>query len=217
MNAKSTRLFGFAFAFALALVAGARPASADPRTPTAATPTPAGARALVVLGAPVQGNGRIAGGLERRLQTAARAATRDPQAKLFVTGGAVANTHAEGPAMKQWLVAHGVDAKRIVVEDRARFTRENASLTVPLLERAGVSHVTVVTERFHVARGVVDMKAALRAAGLRGVGVDAVAAPDKLSPAERAEVARGEGAKIDRDRELWKQAAASAARPKSAR
>jgi uncharacterized SAM-binding protein YcdF (DUF218 family) len=114
--------------------------------------------------------------------------------------------------MRRWLVQRGVDPKRILVEPRARFTRDNARLSVPLLQRAGATHVTVVTERYHLRRGVADMKAALRAAGIRNVGVDGVAAHDGLRGADRRRAQAMEGEKMKRDRALWAESAAPSSR-----
>lgn len=159
--------------------------------------------AIVVYGCAVADDGTASGGLDRRLTTALNAATSDPKAPIVVTGGAVANRFAEAHVMRDWLVQRGVDPKRIVVEDRARFTRENAMLAVPILQRLGATRVTVVTERFHVRRSVVDMKDALRAAGVRGVGVTSVAAPDRLTAAERVIKNREEAEKVMRDHAMW--------------
>lgn len=38
------------------------------------------------------------------------------------------------------------------VEDKSRDTRENAAFTVPLLKKAGVSHIVLVTHGFHMPR-----------------------------------------------------------------
>jgi uncharacterized SAM-binding protein YcdF (DUF218 family) len=167
-----------------------------------AAPT-GGRRALVVLGTAARSDGSPSPGLSHRLDAALHEAARDPKALVVVTGGAVANRVAEGPAMRDWLVAHGVDRSRIAVEGRARFTRDNARLTVPLLRRASATHVTVVTERYHVRRGVLEMKAALRAAGMRRVGVDAIAAPDGLRGGDQRRVHDIERQKWSRDRALW--------------
>jgi uncharacterized SAM-binding protein YcdF (DUF218 family) len=102
--------------------------------------------------------------------------------------------------MRSWLVERGVDPKRIQVEAAARSTRDNARFTVPLIRRTGASHVTIVTERYHVLRSVSNMKAALREAGLKKVGVDAIAAPDDLRGEARDAARRGERDKLVRDR-----------------
>ena len=137
-------------------------------------------RAIVVLGAALRPDGRPGSPLERRLETALALARRDPAALVLVTGGAVANGHEEGPTMARWLAARGLTPRRILVEREARNTRENADLSVPLLRRAGVDRVTVVTEAYHLRRGVFHLRSALREQGVAGVAVDGVAAPDGL-------------------------------------
>jgi vancomycin permeability regulator SanA len=157
------------------------------------------AHAVVVLGCPANPDGTPSRALERRLRRALEELERDPGALAVVTGGAVANAVAEAHAMKRWLVEHGVDAQRIWVEDRARFTLDNANRVAPLIARSGASRVTVVTEEFHAPRGTALVRAALRRLGLGKVQVSSSAAPDRLSHSERAERARDEARKLARD------------------
>jgi vancomycin permeability regulator SanA len=156
-------------------------------------------RAIVVLGTAVRPDGRPGSALERRLETALALARADRSALVVVSGGAVANGFAEGPAMARWLAARGLPRRRIRVESEARNTRENADLSLPLLRRARVDRVTVVTERYHLPRGLFHLRAALREQGLARVAVDGAAAPDLLAGADLTRRARKERWALLRD------------------
>ena len=132
--------------------------------------------AIVVFGCATSSAGAPTPGLVSRLRRAIEEARRDPKALIVVTGGAVRGP-AEGPVMRDWLVSHGVDAGRICVEDRARNTLDNVRRVMPLLERAEVSRVTLVTEAFHMPRSCVLMLAELRQRGGRSIIVSEAAAP----------------------------------------
>ena len=157
-------------------------------------------RAILVLGSTVARNGQPTPGLARRLALAQKLATKDPRAVLIVSGGTRGGKWpAEGPAMARWLAAHGVAPSRIRVEDRATNTAENADYATPILLSEGVHHVTVVTERFHLARGLFHVRSALATAGAQ-IDVDGAGAPDGLRGAVRAQRDREEAAKLERDR-----------------
>ena len=61
---------------------------------------------------------------------------------------------AEAEAMRRGLMALGVPAAAILVEDRARDTLENARLSIPILRRAGVRRAILVTDRVHMPRAL---------------------------------------------------------------
>ncbi len=165
--------------------------------PTAVAP--AFDHAIVVLGCAAEPDGRPSAALVRRLQQARREAERDPKALIIVTGGAVANSQAEGWVMKQWLVDHGVRGSRIRVEDQARFTLDNARRVAPMLARAKVSLVTVVTESFHSRRGTALVARALGQLGLGAVAVRASPAPSVLTGEAMARRQADEALKLERD------------------
>jgi uncharacterized SAM-binding protein YcdF (DUF218 family) len=157
-------------------------------------------RAIVVLGAAIRPDGRPGPFAKRRLDTALRLARKDPEALvILVTGGRVVNDHTEGPAMARYLVARGFDPARILVESKAANTRENADFSVPLLRGAGVDRVTVVTEGFHLPRGMWQMRTALDEAGLGHVVVDGKEAPHRLGPEQLAQRLEKERASFVRD------------------
>ncbi len=77
---------------------------------------------------------------------------------------------AEGVAMRDFLVAEGMDADSLLVEDRSRNTRQNLFYTASLLAAQEVSGpAAVVTSDFHALRAAFLM----RQAGMRGYAVGA--------------------------------------------
>jgi uncharacterized SAM-binding protein YcdF (DUF218 family) len=159
------------------------PRRAKPASPVRAAVEPArgrAQRAIVVFGCAVYKGGVPSPGLVRRLEAALELAKDDPQAKVFVSGGAVRSEVTEAEAMRRWLVEHGIDEGRIVMEDRARYTLQNAEHVAPMLARAKVSQVTLVTERFHMPRSEYLLRRALDAAGLRETSLSLAPAADEL-------------------------------------
>jgi len=147
--------------------------------------------AIVVLGCRVWPDGRLSRALDRRLRRALEVAEGDPGAHVIVTGGDRVGP-AEAPVMRDWLVAHGVDAERIVTESRARVTSENALFILPILEELGVERLSLVTDAFHMRRSLVLLNAALRRRGLNGIDIHPMPADDNKRGAVRIFVAINE-------------------------
>jgi len=109
--------------------------------------------AIVALGSPTNADGtprpRLLGTLQRTLALA----NQDPKAAVLVTGGAV-KSGGEAVAMRDWLVARGVAPERIIVEDQARDTIQNAQRVAPLLAKAGKTEVTLATVSYHMERSL---------------------------------------------------------------
>lgn len=134
------------------------------------------ARGVIVLGSKVFG-GRVPPLLAARLAAGVAAADRLAAAggapvPIVPSGGQGADEdRPEGVAMGQWLTDHGVPPERVLVEDRARTTRENLTLGVAVLREHGVDGpYLVATNDYHAPR------AALEAMDL-GLDVHAVGAP----------------------------------------
>ena len=127
---------------------------------------PAASCVIVVFGAPAAADGRPSATLRRRLDAARRAAVMFPDARIIVTGGAVASALPEARLMFDVLVQAGVSPARVVVEDLARTTLDSAHRVAHLLtapERRG--GVVIVTSGYHVPR----CRLCLRMSGLRAV------------------------------------------------
>ena len=108
---------------------------------------------LIVLGAQVRDDGPSPV-LVFRLNKAAEYLKDHPNTRCIVSGGKGDNEPvSEAEAMRDYLVAHGVDASRIELEDRSVNTAENLSNCLQMLPSADVS-VGIVTNNFHMYRAL---------------------------------------------------------------
>lgn len=110
---------------------------------------------IVVFGYGLGADGSIQPELEDRLYVALNAARQHPNAYVAVTGGQTSEVAGvtEGGQMAAWLRAQGVAESRLIVEDQALSTTQNAANTYKLLTSAypQVKTLAVVTSDYHVA------------------------------------------------------------------
>lgn len=110
---------------------------------------------IVVFGYGLGADGSIQPELEDRLYVALNAARQYPDAYVAVTGGQTSEVAGvtEGGQMAAWLRAQGVAGSRLIVEDQALSTTQNAANTYKLLTSAypQVKTLAVVTSDYHVA------------------------------------------------------------------
>ena len=110
---------------------------------------------IVVFGYGLGADGSIQPELEDRLYVALNAARQYPDAYVAVTGGQTSEVAGvtEGGQMAAWLRAQGVAESRLIVEDQALSTTQNAANTYKLLTSAypQVRTLAVVTSDYHVA------------------------------------------------------------------
>lgn len=110
---------------------------------------------IVVFGYGLGADGSIQPELEDRLYVALNAARQYPNAYVAVTGGQTSEVAGvtEGGQMAAWLRAQGVAESRLIVEDQALNTTQNAANTYKLLTSAypQVKTLAVVTSDYHVA------------------------------------------------------------------
>lgn len=94
--------------------------------------------------------------LRNRLDTAREILEEDPGRMAVVSGGQGGNEPtSEAVAMRDYLVAHGIGAERILLEDRSTTTWENMVFTRRLLQqRLGrvPEPLLIVTSSFHLPR-----------------------------------------------------------------
>jgi uncharacterized SAM-binding protein YcdF (DUF218 family) len=115
-------------------------------------------QAIVVLGggsyysAPEYGGDTVSHATLERLRYAARLA-RDSHLPLLVSGGAPYGGRAEGESMRE-VLEHEFGVKVRWVEVAARDTGENASLAAPILKRAGIRRVALLSHAWHLARAI---------------------------------------------------------------
>lgn len=116
---------------------------------------------IIVLGGAIQGDSPKLM-LRRRLDAAAAYMNKNTQAACVVSGGQGADESvSEAFVMQKYLIEQGIDAKRIVLEDRSTNTRENLAFSAAVIAQANLSQdVTVATDSFHQLRAGVYAKRA---------------------------------------------------------
>ncbi len=120
----------------------------------AATVTvPQEGHAFVVLGS-------VISDMENRLTAGLPAVLANPNSKIVVTGGKDRDGKTEAGWMRDWLLAHGVDDSRILVEPKAGSTVWNALYAVPLMAGQGITSYTLVSDASHLRRAAVEFLAA---------------------------------------------------------
>ncbi len=108
--------------------------------------------AVVILGYGLNDNGTMRMILRRRVLTGLAVAQFFPQSPIIVTGGNPRNGNTEAGQMRKMLLLLGFPDQRIIVEDRANSTVQNAQFSVPLARAAGTSGIIVVTSSTHQDR-----------------------------------------------------------------
>ncbi|WP_460696843.1 YdcF family protein [Nocardia thraciensis] len=111
---------------------------------------------IVVLGYGLLPDGSLRPELVNRLQAAWLQAIAAPGSRIVVTGGNPQNGVPESVAMAGWLIGHGIPADRVLVEDRAGSTVQNALFSTRMLRDNGLTSAVVVTSPNHIRRAVAD-------------------------------------------------------------
>ena len=125
---------------------------------------------VLVLGGGIR-QGEVQPTLQMRLDTALAYHRRNPYALIIVTGGMGHREYdSEAAIMARYLIAHGVPAERILLEDAAYSTFTNMTYSRVMLDEIfdGPFTAVVVTSDFHMFRS---------AAFARRVGIEAVRYP----------------------------------------
>ena len=107
---------------------------------------------IIVLGAQVRTDGPSAV-LSFRLQAALEYLNANPTTKCIVSGAQGSNEPCtEASAMRDWLVSHGIEKDRILLEENAVNTRQNISYSKEMIPEG--SSIGIVTNRFHMYRAL---------------------------------------------------------------
>ena len=125
---------------------------------------------FVVLGFQLAQDGSMREELIERLTVALHCAKLYPRALIVCTGGGTAaedETATEAGRMADWLIENGVDAERVIVEDKSLTTAQNAICSFDILEERypQVKELVIVSSDYHIATGnlLFGAEAALRA------------------------------------------------------
>lgn len=112
---------------------------------------------LVVLGAHVNGTDPSPS-LERRLEAACAYAREHPKTLLILSGGKGEDEEiSEAECMQQYLLARGIPARSLFLEDKSTSTRENL-LFSDQLTGCGKKKTGIVSNSFHVHRATLLAK-----------------------------------------------------------
>ncbi|MFV9633054.1 YdcF family protein [Mycobacterium neumannii] len=110
------------------------------------------ADAAIVLGAAVDDD-EPSPVLEERLRHAATLYESGQVDWIVLTGGVgQGDTLSESEAGRDWLIAAGIPADRLLIENRSRTTKQNFAFARPLLAEHGVSRVLIVSDPLHMRR-----------------------------------------------------------------
>jgi len=110
--------------------------------------------AFVVLGYALSEEGEMEETLLERLKIAKEAAEAYPDSKIIVTGGVPKQGITEAEVMFDWLVENGIDEERIVKEDRATDTVENALFSMEIAKNEDVKDITIISSATHMRRAL---------------------------------------------------------------
>jgi uncharacterized SAM-binding protein YcdF (DUF218 family) len=140
-----------AIALAVAAVLGGFSPAVSRAEPAAATKD-FSKPAIVILGYGLNPNGSMRTILRRRVLAGLTVAQFFPQSPVIVTGGNPQNGNTEAGQMRKMLLLLGFPDNRIIVEDQANSTVQNAEFSVPLAKQAGTSGIILVTSTTHQGR-----------------------------------------------------------------
>ena len=119
---------------------------------------------LVALGFQLNPNGTMRDELVERLKVVKNSAEKYPNALIVCTGGGTAEndkTATEAGRMAEWLIAQGIDEKRVIVEDKSITTAQNAIYTFDILEKQypQVTDLAIISSDYHIATGALLFEA----------------------------------------------------------
>ena len=123
--------------------------------------------AIIVLGAQVKPDGELSLQLQWRLDAAVKAWQEAPCWVVVCGAKGVNEPVHEAYAMRDYLVAQGVDAGMILCDPASYNTRQNIDNAIALLADKDVKRVAIVTSDYHVPRAM----ALAEDAGLEATGV----------------------------------------------
>lgn len=110
--------------------------------------------AIVILGYALAEDGTMDEILIERLKQGLKLAQQYPNSKIIVTGGVPKNGVTEADNMTKWLIEQGIAKERILPEDKATDTVENALFSTQIMEEHGIKDVTIITSASHIRRSV---------------------------------------------------------------
>ena len=98
---------------------------------------------------------------------------------LILSGGRVYDDVTIAELMKSHAIKLGVDESKILIDDEASTTNENAEFTADIIEENNFKSVIVVTSDYHTRRSKLAMKKALENTLIDGEKVEVTVTPSK--------------------------------------
>lgn len=116
---------------------------------------PKGLDYLMILGARVESDGSPSKALKRRIDAAAEYLLENPETIAVATGGkGTDEVMAEAVCIQMGLIAQGIEAERILVEDQSATTAQNMSFSMKLMQCESETTVGVVSNNYHIFRAL---------------------------------------------------------------
>ena len=110
--------------------------------------------AFITLGYALSDEGEMEDTLIERLKVTLEAAEAYPNSKLIVTGGVPKNNNTEAKLMAEWLIDQGIDEERIIEDNLATDTVENALFTMDEVQNEDLKDVTIISSATHMRRAL---------------------------------------------------------------
>ena len=109
---------------------------------------------IIVLGAQIRGT-TLSGTLRRRMDKALAYLQKNEDTICIVTGGqGKGEAVTEAKAMADYLLGHGIEEERILLENTSVSTYENLANSFEILENPEDDRVGIVTNNFHMYRAM---------------------------------------------------------------
>ena len=121
---------------------------------------------IVVLGSKLSPDGGPTPSLKRRVAQAVRLFSKGRAENLLLSGGVHDHPTPEAEVMAAMARDAGIGAENIVIEARSLNTLENAALSAAEMEKRGWRRAIIVTDNFHLPRGLFTVAWAREAVAL---------------------------------------------------
>lgn len=120
---------------------------------------------IMILGFELNDDGSMQDELIGRLNVALECAGQYPNAYVVCTGGGTARGNkevTEAGLMGDWLVEHGLNKDRLIIEDKSQTTAENAifSYGILLADYPNVDSIALISSSYHISWGALLLEAA---------------------------------------------------------
>ncbi|MFZ5718108.1 MAG: YdcF family protein [Pseudomonadota bacterium] len=128
---------------------------------------------IVIFGAAVRPDGQASAALLRRIGFGLEAAAGHPEAPVLCSGGAVRRGPTEASLMAEALLAAGLAAERLILDEASLDTLDNVAAAVRHAGLGGHPHVVACSDAYHLPR----VRMLLTLHGVRSVAWRADAGP----------------------------------------